>query len=75
MPGGRQGSNVHTHEALRCTDSLLRGRCCKRCRLPNAVKNLVYDQKKYTMEQLMTALEANWQGYEDMRQDFLKAPK
>ncbi len=40
-----------------------------------AVKTLVYDQKKYTMEQLMTALEANWQGYEAMRQDFLKAPK
>ncbi|MBQ1891296.1 MAG: hypothetical protein II164_03010 [Firmicutes bacterium] len=40
-----------------------------------AVKKLVYDEKKYTMEQLQTALEANWQGYEDMRQDFLKAPK
>ena len=40
-----------------------------------AVKTLVYDQKKYTMDQLMTALDANWQGYEDMRQDFLKAPK
>ncbi len=40
-----------------------------------AVKTLVYDQKKYTMEQLQTALEANWEGYEDMRQDFLKAPK
>ncbi|MBR5730537.1 MAG: hypothetical protein IKX89_01160 [Firmicutes bacterium] len=40
-----------------------------------AVKKLVYDEKKYTMEQLMTALDANWQGYEDMRQDFLKAPK
>ena len=40
-----------------------------------AVKNLVYDQKKYTMEQLQTALEANWQGYEDMRLDFLHAPK
>ncbi|MBQ6670510.1 MAG: hypothetical protein IJM80_02650 [Firmicutes bacterium] len=40
-----------------------------------AVKTLVYDQKKYTMEQLQTALEANWQGYEDMRQDFLRAPK
>ena len=40
-----------------------------------AVKTLVYDQKKYTMKQLMTALDANWEGYEDMRQDFVKAPK
>ncbi len=40
-----------------------------------AVKKLVYDEKKYTMEQLQTALESNWQGYEDMRQDFLRAPK
>ena len=40
-----------------------------------AVKTLVYDQKKYTMEQLTKALEANWQGYEDMRLDFLHAPK
>lgn len=40
-----------------------------------AVKKLVYEQKKYTMAQLIEALDANWQGYEDMRQDFLAAPK
>ena len=40
-----------------------------------AVRKLVYEDKKYTMEQLMTAIDANWEGYEDMRQDFLKAPK
>jgi len=40
-----------------------------------AVRKLVYEDKKYTMEQLKTALDANWEGYEDMRQDFLKAPK
>ena len=40
-----------------------------------AVKTLVYDQKKYTMEELLAALDANWEGYEEMRQDFLNVPK
>jgi formate C-acetyltransferase/benzylsuccinate synthase len=41
-----------------------------------AVKKLVFDDKKYTMDQLITALEANWEGYEEMRLDFVKgAPK
>ena len=41
-----------------------------------AVKKLVFDEKKYTMDQLVTALEANWEGYEEMRLDFVKnAPK
>jgi formate C-acetyltransferase/benzylsuccinate synthase len=39
------------------------------------VKKLVFDDKKYTMEQLITALQANWEGYEDMRMDFARAPK
>jgi benzylsuccinate synthase len=39
------------------------------------LKKLVYDDKKYTMDQLLKALEADWEGYEDMRQDFLDAPK
>ena len=40
-----------------------------------AVKKLVYDEKKYTMAQLMEALDADWVGYEDMRGDFTEAPK
>ncbi|MDD5524589.1 MAG: pyruvate formate lyase family protein [Smithella sp.] len=41
-----------------------------------AVKKLVFDDKKYTMDQLITALEANWEGFEQMRLDFVKnAPK
>ncbi len=41
-----------------------------------AVKKLVFDDKKYTMDQLLTALEANWEGFEAMRLDFVnKAPK
>lgn len=40
-----------------------------------AVKKLVYDEKKYTMEQLLEALDADWDGYEDMRNDFIAVPK
>ncbi|HLE56298.1 MAG TPA: pyruvate formate lyase family protein, partial [Rhodothermia bacterium] len=41
-----------------------------------AIKKLVFDTKKYTMDQLITALEANWEGHEEMRLDFVKnAPK
>lgn len=40
-----------------------------------AVKQLVFDEKKYTMTELMTALDADWEGYEEMRNDFIKAPK
>ena len=40
-----------------------------------AIKKLIYDEQKYTMPQLVTALRANWEGHETMRQDFLNAPK
>lgn len=40
-----------------------------------AIKKLVFEKKKYTMEQLMTALDADWVGYEDMQKDFLAEPK
>lgn len=40
-----------------------------------AVKQLVFDQKKYSMAELLAALDADWEGYEDMRADFIKAPK
>ncbi len=41
-----------------------------------AVKKLIYDEKKYTMAELIKALRANWEGYEQMRLDFVtKAPK
>ena len=39
------------------------------------LKKLVYDDKKYTMPELLEALKANWEGYEQMRMDFVKAPK
>ncbi|MDY6844572.1 MAG: pyruvate formate lyase family protein, partial [Thermodesulfobacteriota bacterium] len=40
-----------------------------------ALKKLVYEEKKYTMAQLIEALNANWEGYEEMRLDFVRAPK
>jgi formate C-acetyltransferase/benzylsuccinate synthase len=40
-----------------------------------AVKKLVFDEKKYTVTQLIEALKVNWDGYEEMRMDFVKAPK
>ena len=40
-----------------------------------AIKKLCYDEKKYTLKELYDALEANWEGREDMRRDFLRAPK
>jgi pyruvate-formate lyase len=40
-----------------------------------AVKSLIYDRKKYTIKELVTALDANWEGYENMHADFLAVPK
>jgi len=41
-----------------------------------AIKWFIYDHKKYTMDELLTALKANWEGYEEMRLDFINnAPK
>ena len=40
-----------------------------------AIKKLIFEEKKYTMRQLMDALKANWDGYEEMRKDFKNAPK
>ncbi len=40
-----------------------------------AIKKLIYDEKKYTMDELIEALKNNWEGYEKMHKDFLEAPK
>ena len=41
-----------------------------------AIKKLVFDEKKYTMKELVDALKSNWDGKEEMRIDFVKnAPK
>lgn len=40
-----------------------------------AVKKLVYDDKVITMKELLDAVEANFEGYDDIRALCLKAPK
>ncbi len=40
-----------------------------------AIKKLVFEQKKYTMQQLMAALDADWIGYEEMQADFKSQAK
>lgn len=40
-----------------------------------AVKTLVYDEKKITMDELVKALDANFEGYEDLQKLCLAAPK
>jgi len=40
-----------------------------------AIKTLVYDQKKYTINEIITALDANFKGYENIQKDLLAAPK
>ncbi len=40
-----------------------------------SLKKLVYEDKKYTLKEVLTALRANWEGYEEMRQEFINAPK
>jgi pyruvate-formate lyase len=40
-----------------------------------AIQKLVFDDKKYTMDELLKALKTNWAGCEEMRQAFLNAPK
>ncbi len=36
-----------------------------------AVKKFIYDEKKYTMAELIDALKSNWAGKEEMRLDFV----
>ena len=40
-----------------------------------AIKKLVFEDKKYTLEQLNEALLADFVGYEQVRRDCLDAPK
>lgn len=40
-----------------------------------AIKKLVFDDKKYTLEQLNTALKAEFVGYDQIKADCLAAPK
>jgi len=39
------------------------------------IKKLVFEEKKITMAQLKKAMQANWEGYEELRRMCLEAPK
>jgi formate C-acetyltransferase len=40
-----------------------------------AVKKVVFDDKKVSMDELLRAMDNNWEGYEEIRQMMLQAPK
>ncbi|MGE4271742.1 MAG: pyruvate formate lyase family protein [Desulfitobacterium sp.] len=40
-----------------------------------AIKKLVFEEKRFTLEELKAALKANFEGYEPIRQMLLNAPK
>lgn len=39
------------------------------------LKKLVFEEKKYTMGEVVKALRANWEGYKEMRREFINATK
>jgi formate C-acetyltransferase len=39
------------------------------------IKKLVFEDKKYTLEEISKALDADWEGYEELRQAALACPK
>jgi len=40
-----------------------------------SIKKLVFEDRKYSMAELVKALKADWVGYEEMRQDFINTSK
>lgn len=40
-----------------------------------AIKKLVFEEKKYTLPEILKAMEANFEGYEKMQRDMKNAPK
>jgi formate C-acetyltransferase len=40
-----------------------------------AMKKLVFEDKKYTMKEMLDALAADWEGYDRMKKDCLAVPK
>lgn len=40
-----------------------------------AIKKVIFEEKKHTLRELKEALDANWQGYEELRRACLDAPK
>ena len=63
IPGGLDHS---------CLDSIGKGTAIDSLAV---VKHLIFDTKKLTWDQLLDAVEQNWEGHEDIRQLCLNAPK
>lgn len=40
-----------------------------------AIRKVVFEDKRITMDQLLKALDANWEGFEEIRQMMIQAPK
>jgi formate C-acetyltransferase len=40
-----------------------------------AIKKVVFEEKRVSMDELIRALDNNWEGFEDMRQMMIQAPK
>lgn len=40
-----------------------------------ALKKVIFEDKKYSLAEVLEALDANWVGYEEMQKDMLNAPK
>ncbi len=39
-----------------------------------AIKKLCFEEKKYTLAEMLDAVRKNWEGYEDMRMDAIRTP-
>ncbi len=39
-----------------------------------AIKTLCFDEKRYTLAEMLTAIRQNWEGFEDMRLDAIRTP-
>jgi pyruvate-formate lyase len=57
------GGTSETYGNINTSDSLL------------AIKDLVFDRKKYTLEQIEEAMLANFEGYDELRRDCLACDK
>lgn len=58
-----RGYLIETYGNITCSDSLM------------AISHLVFEQGKFTPVQLLRMLDANWDGFEKERLQFLAAPK
>ena len=68
----RHGEYIPGGMDLSCMESIGKGTAIDSLA---AIKHLIYDTKKLTWDQLLEAIECNWEGKEAIRQLCLNAPK